>query len=221
MTLQGKVLVGTFTALLLGLVLAIGLFAARASPEWLASEFTVGDSAVTTVGDTAVNPAHETGTFATTRMVAGTEVFGDTFVATLDDTQAMLVSPMRSVDDNPAASLIVIAVATAILGGLFLTLTDKRYPLKLLTDVVGSFWHRGMRFLLSVITGGARTSRRLVAPLAAVILALAWTSSSAFAGTGGYMSQDSAGFPMWTLVALGLGSVALVAGGLVTRRAGK
>lgn len=41
-------------------------------------------------------------------------------------------------------------------------------------------------------------------------------------GTGGYLGQDgSAGFPMWTLVALALGSVALVAGGMVTRRAGK
>ncbi len=41
-------------------------------------------------------------------------------------------------------------------------------------------------------------------------------------GNGGYLGQDgSAGFPAWTLVALALGSVALVAGGLVTRRAGK
>jgi hypothetical protein len=39
-------------------------------------------------------------------------------------------------------------------------------------------------------------------------------------GNGGYLGQDgSAGFPAWTLVALALGSVALVAGGLVTRRA--
>jgi hypothetical protein len=41
-------------------------------------------------------------------------------------------------------------------------------------------------------------------------------------GTGGYLGQDSsAGFPLWTLVALALGSFALVAGGLVTRRAGR
>jgi len=41
-------------------------------------------------------------------------------------------------------------------------------------------------------------------------------------GTGGYLGQDnSAGFPLWTLVALALGSMALVAGGMVTRRAGK
>jgi hypothetical protein len=41
-------------------------------------------------------------------------------------------------------------------------------------------------------------------------------------GNGGYLGQDSAsGFPMWTLVALALGSFALVAGGMVTRRAGK
>jgi len=41
-------------------------------------------------------------------------------------------------------------------------------------------------------------------------------------GNGGYLGQDSsAGFPMWTLVALALGSVVLVAGGLVTRRAGR
>jgi hypothetical protein len=41
-------------------------------------------------------------------------------------------------------------------------------------------------------------------------------------GTGGYLNQNgSAGFPMWTLIALALGSMALVAGGLVTRRAGK
>jgi adhesin/invasin len=41
-------------------------------------------------------------------------------------------------------------------------------------------------------------------------------------GSGGYLTQDgSAGFPLWTLVALALGSVALVAGGMVTRRAGR
>ncbi|MEX2225840.1 MAG: invasin domain 3-containing protein [Dehalococcoidia bacterium] len=41
-------------------------------------------------------------------------------------------------------------------------------------------------------------------------------------GTGGYLGQDSsAGFPLWTLVALALGSFALVAGGMVTRRAGR
>jgi hypothetical protein len=44
----------------------------------------------------------------------------------------------------------------------------------------------------------------------------------AHAGSGGYLGQDdSAGFPMWTLVALALGSFALVAGGLFTRRVGK
>ncbi len=41
-------------------------------------------------------------------------------------------------------------------------------------------------------------------------------------GNGGYLGQDSsAGFPLWTLVALALGSLALVGGGMVTRRAGK
>jgi adhesin/invasin len=41
-------------------------------------------------------------------------------------------------------------------------------------------------------------------------------------GNGGYLGQNgSAGIPTWTLVALALGSVALVAGGMVTRRAGK
>jgi hypothetical protein len=40
-------------------------------------------------------------------------------------------------------------------------------------------------------------------------------------GTGGYVGQDGAGFPMWTLIALGLGSMALVAGGLVTRKVSK
>jgi hypothetical protein len=40
-------------------------------------------------------------------------------------------------------------------------------------------------------------------------------------GSGGYLSQDSAGLSMWTLVALALGSMALVAGGMVTRRVGK
>jgi hypothetical protein len=40
-------------------------------------------------------------------------------------------------------------------------------------------------------------------------------------GNGGYLGQDSAGFPMWTLLALALGSLALVGGGLVTRRASK
>jgi hypothetical protein len=41
-------------------------------------------------------------------------------------------------------------------------------------------------------------------------------------GNGGYLGQNgSSGLPMWTLIALVLGSVTLVAGGLVTRRAGK
>ncbi len=41
-------------------------------------------------------------------------------------------------------------------------------------------------------------------------------------GSGGYIGQDSsAGFPTWTLVALALGSIALVGGGLVTRRVSK
>ncbi len=41
-------------------------------------------------------------------------------------------------------------------------------------------------------------------------------------GKGGYLGQsDSTEFPTWTLVALTLGSAALVAGGLITRRAGK
>lgn len=40
-------------------------------------------------------------------------------------------------------------------------------------------------------------------------------------GSGGYADQDSAGFPLWMLVALAFGSVALVGGGLMTRRASK
>jgi hypothetical protein len=40
-------------------------------------------------------------------------------------------------------------------------------------------------------------------------------------GNGGYVGQDGSGFPTWMLIALALGSVALVAGGLVTRRVGK
>jgi hypothetical protein len=41
-------------------------------------------------------------------------------------------------------------------------------------------------------------------------------------GNGGYLGQsDSSGFPMWTLIALALGSMTLVAGGVVARRAGK
>ncbi|MHB8685462.1 MAG: hypothetical protein ACYC9X_14190 [Dehalococcoidia bacterium] len=39
-------------------------------------------------------------------------------------------------------------------------------------------------------------------------------------GTGGYLGQSSnAGFPLWTLVALALGSFVLVGGGIVVRRA--
>jgi len=41
-------------------------------------------------------------------------------------------------------------------------------------------------------------------------------------GTGGYLGQEgSAGVPTWALIALALGSVALVAGGAVARRVGK
>lgn len=40
-------------------------------------------------------------------------------------------------------------------------------------------------------------------------------------GNGGYLGQDGAGFPMWTLIALALGSLTLVAGGVVARRAAK
>jgi hypothetical protein len=224
MNVSRRAFSGTRLALLLGLAaLLIALIAAApAGPlAGLASEFTVGDSAVTTVGDTAVHPAQETATFVGDELVAATYVVEDFTLATLDDSQAVWSLPMTSVDDDLTATIAGLMIAIAILGGLFLTLTDKRYPLKLLTDVVGSFWHRGMRFLLSVITGGARTSRRLVAPLAAVFLALAWTSSSAFAQAEKHAEQASTGIPIWSLVALGLGSVALVGGGLVTRRASK
>lgn len=41
-------------------------------------------------------------------------------------------------------------------------------------------------------------------------------------GNGGYLGQDSnSGFPMWALAALALGSLALVAGGMATRRVSK
>lgn len=40
-------------------------------------------------------------------------------------------------------------------------------------------------------------------------------------GSGGYLGQDGGSFPMWTLVALVLGSMTLVAGGAVARRAAK
>jgi hypothetical protein len=41
-------------------------------------------------------------------------------------------------------------------------------------------------------------------------------------GNGGYLGQDSgSGFPLWTLIALALGSTVLVAGGVVARRAAK
>ena len=41
-------------------------------------------------------------------------------------------------------------------------------------------------------------------------------------GNGGYLGQNSSNsFPMWAVLALVLGSVTLIAGGLVTRRAGK
>jgi hypothetical protein len=40
-------------------------------------------------------------------------------------------------------------------------------------------------------------------------------------GNGGYTENSSGSFPMWTLAVLALGSVVLVAGGLVARRAGK
>jgi adhesin/invasin len=41
-------------------------------------------------------------------------------------------------------------------------------------------------------------------------------------GNGGYLGQDgSAGFPVWALIALAAGTVALVAGGMVTRKAGR
>ncbi|HLB22684.1 MAG TPA: hypothetical protein VJP07_01175 [Dehalococcoidia bacterium] len=40
-------------------------------------------------------------------------------------------------------------------------------------------------------------------------------------GNGGYLGQDGGSFPMWTLIALVLGSLTLVAGGAVARRAAK
>lgn len=40
-------------------------------------------------------------------------------------------------------------------------------------------------------------------------------------GNGGYLAQDGSSFPMWTLIVLALGSMTLVAGGAVARRAGK
>jgi hypothetical protein len=40
-------------------------------------------------------------------------------------------------------------------------------------------------------------------------------------GNGGYLGTSDSGFPMWALLVLGLGSLTLVAGGAVARRAGK
>jgi len=40
-------------------------------------------------------------------------------------------------------------------------------------------------------------------------------------GSGGYLGQDGGSFPMWTLIALALGSMVLVAGGVVARNAAK
>ena len=40
-------------------------------------------------------------------------------------------------------------------------------------------------------------------------------------GNGGYLGQDGGSFPMWTLIALVLGSMTLVAGGAFARRAAK
>ncbi|MBI5289876.1 MAG: hypothetical protein HY873_12965 [Chloroflexi bacterium] len=40
-------------------------------------------------------------------------------------------------------------------------------------------------------------------------------------GNGGYLGQDGASFPMWTLIALALGSMVLVAGGVVARNSAK
>jgi hypothetical protein len=48
------------------------------------------------------------------------------------------------------------------------------------------------------------------------------TISGPDTGNGGYLGQDgSAGFPAWTLVALAIGSVALVGGSLVTKKVSK
>lgn len=81
-----------------------------------------------------------------------------------------------------------------------------------------------------VTSGSAQSSIRvdcaLPVPTATVPGAVATPTRSGVrppdTGSGGYMGQDSSsGIPTWTLIALGLGSLALVAGGLVTRRAGK
>ncbi|MDP2670953.1 MAG: hypothetical protein Q8P13_00600 [bacterium] len=55
-----------------------------------------------------------------------------------------------------------------------------------------------------------------------IVLAAAFSNSStAFAGNGGYLGQDGAGFPLWTLIALVLSSLVLIAGGVVARRVAK
>ncbi len=81
-----------------------------------------------------------------------------------------------------------------------------------------------------VTSGDAQASIRVdcslpiptVAPAASPTAGGGGTIVGPNTGTGGFLGQDdSAGFPMWTLVALVLGSLVLVGGGMVTRRTGK
>ncbi len=68
--------------------------------------------------------------------------------------------------------------------------------------------------------GLVTTPKRVALGFAAALGVISTTP--ALAGNGGYLGQsDTSGFPMWTLIALALGSMTLVAGGIITRRTGQ
>lgn len=148
--------------------------------------------------------------------------------ATSTVTAKVTDSAGNNVVDNTAVTFSVVALGTAnpintkTTGG---TATSVITPLSGQTSGV----------VVNVTSGSAASSIRIDCTPSLATPAAGGTPGAANAtptrvtgirgpvtGTGGYLNQDgSAGFPMWVLVALGLGSAALVAGGLVTRRAGK
>jgi len=113
-------------------------------------------------------------------------------------------------------SIYVLATRTTFLRSMMPS-HGVAHPLKIL--LARSLWTGVLETLLGTANFAATMKGRVVVTLTAIGSALG--TKAAFAGNGGYLGQDSAGFPMWTLVALALGSLALVGGGLLTRRSGK
>jgi adhesin/invasin len=168
-----------------------------------------------------------TGVPATIALTASPAAIACDGTATSTVTAKVTDSAGNNVVDNTPITFSVVALGTA---NPINTTTKGGTATSVITPLSGST----SGVVVTVTSGSAASSIRIdCTPSLASPTAPAGGPGAATAtpvtgvrgpntGTGGYLGQNgSAGFPMWTLVALALGSMALVAGGVVTRRAGK